>query len=75
MHLASSDIDRWESTASKLFDITPAILTEVTGLRYEPFKHSMARAAMAARYAAKIADEPLKTEAVALAEELEQRST
>jgi hypothetical protein len=40
----------------------------------DPSKHRLSRVALAARYAALIASEPLKTEAVALAEELERRS-
>ena len=68
MQLSDSDLDRWETTASKLFDVTPVILKEIAGLRFAPSKQRMARAAMAARYASKIANEPLRTEAVALAE-------
>ena len=51
-----------------------AVLVELSDLHADPSKHRLWRAAKAARYAALIADEPLKTEAVALAEELEQRS-
>jgi hypothetical protein len=54
--------------------VTPAVLLEVSDLHADPCKHRIGRAANAARYAASIAEEPLKTEAVVLAEELEQRS-
>jgi hypothetical protein len=69
-----ADLARWEAAGRRLEPVTAAVLLEVSDLHTDPSKHRIGRAANAARYAAKIADEPLKTEAVALAEELEQRS-
>jgi hypothetical protein len=54
--------------------VASAVIAKLSELHSDPCKHRLGRAANAARYAASIADEPLKTEAVALAEELEQRS-
>jgi hypothetical protein len=58
----------------RLENVTPTLLLAVSDLRADPCKIRLHRAASAARYAASIAEEPLKTEAVALAEELEARS-
>jgi hypothetical protein len=54
--------------------VTPVVRLELDDLHVDPCKHRIGRAANAARYAASIVDEPLKTEAVVLAEELEHRS-
>ena len=62
-----------EAVAERLLPVTPAVLLEVSDLHADPYSR-LRRAANAARYAASVADEPLKTVAVALAEELEQRS-
>jgi len=72
--ISAADLARWEATAKDLEPLAPALLIEVSNLHTDPCKHRLGRAANAARYAASIADEPLRTEAVALAEELEQRS-
>jgi hypothetical protein len=72
--IPAADLDRWEAAAERLQIVTPSVLLEVSDLWANPCKHRLGRAANAARHAASIADEPLKTEAVALAEELEQRS-
>ena len=72
--IPAADLTRWEAVAQRLQPVTPAVLLKVSDLHADPCKHRIGRAANAARYAASIAEEPLKTEAVALAEELEQRS-
>ena len=69
-----ADLARWKTTGRRLENVATAVLVELSDLHADPSKHRLWRAAKAARYAALIADEPLKTEAVALAEELEQRS-
>jgi hypothetical protein len=74
IEIPAADLARWEATAERLEPVSLALLVEVSDLHKDPCKRRLARAALAARYAAEIADEPLKTEAVALAEELEQRS-
>ena len=74
IEIPAADLARWEAAAERLQQVTPAVLLEVSDLHADPCKHRLGRAANAARYAASIADEPLKTEAIALAEELEQRS-
>jgi hypothetical protein len=74
IEIPAADLARWEAVAERLLSVTPAVLLEVSDLWADPSKHRIGRAANAARFAASIADEPLKTEAVALAEELEQRS-
>lgn len=68
-----ADLARWEALGAKVLDLTPAVALELDGLRGDPCLHRMGRVAGAARYAAKLADEPLKTELVALAEEMEER--
>jgi hypothetical protein len=72
--IPAADLARWEALGCRLAAVTPAVFVEVSELRNDPCKHRIGRAANAARYTASIADEPLKTEAVALAEELERRS-
>jgi hypothetical protein len=72
--IPAADLARWEAAGHRLETLTPAVLLEVSDLHTDPCRHRIGRAAKAARYAAQIADEPLKTEAVALAEELERRS-
>jgi hypothetical protein len=74
LDIPAADLARWEAVAERLQPVTPAVLLEVSDLHADPCKHRLGRAANAARYAASIAHEPLKTEAVALAEELEQRA-
>ena len=69
-----ADLARWEATAKRLEPVTAAVIIQISGLHSDPSKRRIGRAANAARYAANIADEPLKTEAVALAEELERWS-
>ena len=70
--IPAADLARWEAAAERLQPVTPAVLLEISDLHADPCKHRLGRAANAARYAASIAN--LKTEAVALAEELEKRS-
>jgi hypothetical protein len=70
--IPKADLERWEATARRLEPLATVPL--VAALRADPCKYWLYRAGCAARYAASISDEPLKTEAVALAEELEQRS-
>ena len=72
--IPTADLARWEAVAQRLEPVTTAVILEIADLHSDPCKHRLARAARSARYAALIASEPLKTEAVALAEELEQRS-
>ncbi len=72
--IETADISRWEAAGRRLEPVAPQVLTEVLAVGLEPNKVRISVAASAARYASWIADEPLKTEAVALAEELEQRS-
>jgi hypothetical protein len=72
--IPGAELARWEAAGRRLETIIPAVLAEVSHLHTDPCLHRIRRAAVAARYAASIADEPFKTEAVALAEELERRS-
>lgn len=72
--IPAADLARWEAAGRHLKPVTSAVLVEISDLQTDPCKRRIWRAANAARYAASIADEPLKTEAVALAEELEWRS-
>lgn len=74
VHVSLRDLDRWEATGRRLEGVAPEVLVEVFAISIEPNKVRLSLAANAARYAACVADEPLKTEAVALAEELEQRA-
>lgn len=73
VHVSLRDLNRWEATGRRLEAVAPEVLVEVFAISIEPNKVRLSLAANAARYAACVADEPLKTEAVALAEELEQR--
>jgi hypothetical protein len=73
--IPAADLARWEALGCRLAAVTPAVFVEVSELRSDPCKHRIGRTANAARYTASIADELLKTEVVALAEELERRST
>jgi hypothetical protein len=72
--IPTADLDRWEATARRLELLATAPFVAISALRKDPCKYRFYRAGCAARYAASIAVEPLKTEAVALAEELERRS-
>jgi hypothetical protein len=54
--------------------VTSAVLVKVSDLHADPCKQRLGRVAKAARYAASIADELLKTDALALAEEFEHQS-
>jgi hypothetical protein len=69
-----ADLARWKAAGQRLKKVASAVLVELSDLHTDPSKKRLWRAAKAARYAASIADEPLKTEAEALADELEQRS-
>ncbi len=70
----AADLARWETIGRRLKTVTPDVVVAICRLRLEPSKYSIGGAAKAARHAASIAHEPLRTEAVLLAEELEQRS-
>ena len=72
--IPAADLARWEAAGRSLEIVAPEVLVEIASLSTDTCKHRMLRVAKAARYAAEIADQPLKTEAVALAEELERRS-
>ncbi len=72
--ILKADLERWEATARRLEPLATVPLVAISALRADPCKYWLYRAGCAARYAASISDEPLKTKAVALAEELEQRS-
>lgn len=72
--IPTADLARWEVAGKRLLDVTPEVLAALSDLHSDPCLHRIWRAANAARYAATIADEPLRTEAVALAEELEARA-
>ena len=74
IQIPAVDFARWEAAGLRLETMAPEVLVEISGLSAAPCKNRLLRVARAARYAASIADEPLKTEAIALAEELEQRS-
>lgn len=63
---------RWEVNGRRLSTVTPSVWLEIRDLYSDPCLHRVARAATAARYAASVADEPLKTEALSLAEDLER---
>jgi hypothetical protein len=69
-----TDPDRWEATARRLEPLATAPLVAVSALRTDPCKYRFYWAGCAARYAASISDVPVKTEAIALAKELERRS-
>ena len=73
IEIPAADLARWEAAAKRLVNITPDVVTAISGVHADPCLHRIWRAANAARYAATIADEPLKTEAIALAEDLEAR--
>ena len=72
--IPACDLARWETTAKRLVKVTPDVVTAMSELHADPCPHRIWRVANAARYASKIADEPLKTDAIALAEELEARA-
>jgi hypothetical protein len=74
IEISAADLDRWETVGQRLEHMAPELLLELVSLRANPTKHNLHIAASAAQLAAQIVDEPLKTEAIALAEELEQRS-
>jgi hypothetical protein len=69
-----TDLDRWEATTRRLEPLATAPLVAVFALRTDPCKYRFYRAGCASRYAASISDGPVKTEAIAPAEELERRS-
>jgi hypothetical protein len=72
--LSIDDLSRWETTGRRLETVAPSLLVEIHAIWIEPNPLRFSLAANAARYASWIAEEPLKTEAVALADELEQRA-
>jgi hypothetical protein len=73
VRLDGDDIQRWAAVARRLEAVTPAVLIEVHDLHRDPCGHRLQRCANAARFASAISDEPLKTVAVALAEDFERR--
>ena len=62
----------WIATADALGQNGTPLRLELTDLWGDYCLHRLSRVAMAARYVARVSDEPHKTNAVALAEELEQ---
>jgi hypothetical protein len=75
IHLDFDDLSRWAAIARQLEPVTPAVYAEVQDLHRDPCTHRFARCVAAARFAAAIANEPLKTVAIALAEDFERRAT
>jgi hypothetical protein len=67
------DLSRWAAVARRLEAVTPAVLPEIQDLHQDPCGDRLHRCANAARFAAAISSEPLKTVAVALAEDFERR--
>jgi hypothetical protein len=63
-----------KAAGRRLETVAPQVLAEVLAIGLERNKVRLSLAASAARYASWVAEEPLKTEAVALVEELERRS-
>ena len=74
VELSVADVSRWEIIGQRLEHMSPELLREIASVRANPTKHSLHIAANAARVAAERVDEPLKSETIALAEELEKRS-
>ncbi len=74
VEVSPADFSRWEAVGQRLAHIAPELLQELVSARSNPTKHNLRIAASAAQLAAQLVDEPLKTEAIALAEQLEQRS-
>ena len=74
MDVSIDDLSRWETAGRRLQYIAPSVLVEIHAIWIEPNRLRLSLAANAARYASWLAEEPLKSEAMALAEELEQRS-
>jgi hypothetical protein len=69
-----ADFSRWEEVGQRLEVVTPTVIAALAVLKADPCKLQLGRVGSAARYAASICDQPLRTEAIALAEELERRS-
>ena len=61
----------WREQAAALHHLSGAVTLELHDLDLDPCPHRVRRAAKAARYVQSIAEEPQKTMAVALAEQLE----
>jgi hypothetical protein len=74
LDISPADFSRWKREGQRFEHMAPELLQELAAMRSNPTKHNFHIAANAARLAAQLADEPLKTEALALAEELEGRS-
>ncbi|WP_423414858.1 hypothetical protein RLW55_16875 [Hyphomicrobium sp. B1] len=72
VRIDGDDLQRWAATARQLEHVTPAILAELVDLHRDPCTHRLHRCANAAKYAATISDEPMKTVAIKLAESFEQ---
>lgn len=62
---------RWEAEAKHLGEYGTAVSLELADLHRDPCNHRLIRAANAARFVAKLEDEPKKGRAIALAEALE----
>jgi hypothetical protein len=73
VRLDLDDLSRWAAVARQLEPVTPAVYAEVQDLHRNPCPPRFARCVAAARFAAAIASEPLKTVAIALAEDFERR--
>jgi hypothetical protein len=72
--VADEDFARWLTASKSLENVAPGLATRIARLKTSPTRRALFRAAQAAHFAAQLATEPQKTEAVALAEELEMRS-
>ncbi|MGB4865325.1 MAG: hypothetical protein WBP38_05470, partial [Hyphomicrobium sp.] len=73
VRLDLDDVARWAAAAKRLDFITAAVSMEIADLYRDPCRHRLQRCANAARFAWVNADEPERTIAVSLAEELERR--
>jgi L-alanine-DL-glutamate epimerase-like enolase superfamily enzyme len=71
VEISADDLARWDAVAARLGEDVAAALAQV---RRHRMKSSVADMARVCRHVANISEEPLKTEAVALAEELEARA-
>ena len=74
IRIDGDDLARWAATARRLEPVTPAVFAEVVNLHGDPCRERLAECANAARFCAKIADEPDRTIAVSLAEDFERRA-
>ena len=71
IEIPAERLARWMSEAKGLQLLSSGPMLEIADLDRGPCLHRIRRAAKAARYVARIAEEPQKTMAVDLAEDLE----